>query len=96
MSRKRKAPKKLSIVDPKYKSSIIPKLINSIMYDGNSQIIIEGGAFSDQDILKLINNLNNKKLINQASLATMTLPEGNEQGKQAMKGFKVICILESA
>ena len=34
MSRKRKAPKKLMIVDPKYKSQIIPKLINSIMYDG--------------------------------------------------------------
>ena len=34
MSRKRKAPKKISIVDPKYKSVIIPKLINSIMYDG--------------------------------------------------------------
>jgi len=34
MSRKRKAPKKIPIVDPKYKSMIIPKLINSIMYDG--------------------------------------------------------------
>ena len=34
MSRKRKAPKKIPIVDPKYKSLIIPKLINSIMYDG--------------------------------------------------------------
>ena len=34
MSRKRKAPKKIPIVDPKYKSAIIPKLINSIMYDG--------------------------------------------------------------
>ena len=34
MSRKRKAPKKIQIVDPKYKSSIIPKLINSIMFDG--------------------------------------------------------------
>ena len=34
MSRKRSAPKKISIVDPKYKSAIIPKLINSIMYDG--------------------------------------------------------------
>jgi len=34
MSRKRKAPKKIPIIDPKYKSSIIPKLINSIMYDG--------------------------------------------------------------
>jgi small subunit ribosomal protein S7 len=34
MSRKRRAPKKIPVVDPKYKSVIIPKLINSIMYDG--------------------------------------------------------------
>ena len=33
MSRKRKAPKKIPIIDSKYKSTIIPKLINSIMYD---------------------------------------------------------------
>ena len=33
MSRKRKAPKKLAVIDPKYKSTIIPKLINNIMYD---------------------------------------------------------------
>ena len=38
MSRKRKAPKKIPIVDPVYKSSIIPKLINSIMYDGKKTI----------------------------------------------------------
>jgi type IV pilus assembly protein PilN len=78
-------------------ASAVPKRVkfNSIEYDGSSQIVIEGGAFSDQDILKLISNLNNKKLIAQASLATMTLPEGNQQGKQAMKGFKVVCVLES-
>jgi len=34
MSRKRRAPKKIPIVDPKYKSVVIPKLINSIMHDG--------------------------------------------------------------
>ena len=34
MSRKRKAPKKIPVLDPKYKSTVIPKLINSIMYDG--------------------------------------------------------------
>ena len=34
MSRKKSAPKKLNVVDPKYKSVIIPKLINSLMYDG--------------------------------------------------------------
>ena len=38
MSRKRKAPKKLPLIDAKYKSSIIPKLINSIMYDGKKTI----------------------------------------------------------
>ena len=38
MSRKRKAPKKIPIVYPKYKSIIIPKLINSIMYDGKKTI----------------------------------------------------------
>ena len=38
MSRKRKAPKKIPIVDPKYKSVIIPKLINYIMLDGKKTI----------------------------------------------------------
>ena len=38
MSRKRRAPKKIPIIDPKYKSVIIPKLINSIMYDGKKTI----------------------------------------------------------
>ena len=38
MSRKRKAPKKIPFIDPKYKSTIIPKLINSIMYDGKRGI----------------------------------------------------------
>ena len=38
MSRKRKAPKKILVVDHKYKSSIIPKLINNIMYDGKKTV----------------------------------------------------------
>ena len=38
MSRKRSAPKKNSVIDPKYKSVIIPKLINSIMYNGKKTI----------------------------------------------------------
>ena len=38
MSRKRSAPKKILIVDSRYKSTIIPKLINSIMYDGKKTI----------------------------------------------------------
>jgi small subunit ribosomal protein S7 len=38
MSRKKTQPKKLAIVDPKFKSTIVPKLINSIMYDGKKGI----------------------------------------------------------
>ena len=68
---------------------------NSVEYNGSSQIIIKGSAFSDQDILKLISNLNSKKLIKQASLATMTLPEGQTNNAPAMKGFVVACILEN-
>ena len=79
-------------------ASAVPKRVkfNSVEYNGSSQIIIKGAAFSDQDILKLISNLNNKKLIKQASLATMTLPDGQSQNAPTMKGFVVACILESA
>ena len=38
MSRKNKAPLKILLVDTKYKSTIIPKLINSIMNDGKKTI----------------------------------------------------------
>jgi len=38
MSRKNKAPRKIFLVDSKYKSTIISKLINSIMYDGKKTI----------------------------------------------------------
>ena len=38
MSRKKKAPKKIQVVDPKYKSTVVPKLINSIMYDGKKTV----------------------------------------------------------
>ena len=38
MSRKKRAPKKLQVVDPKYRSSVVPKLINSIMYDGKKTV----------------------------------------------------------
>ena len=38
MSRKNKAPRKILPVDSKYKSTIIPKLINSIMNDGKKTI----------------------------------------------------------
>ena len=79
-------------------ASAVPKRVkfNSIEYNGSNQIIIQGVASTDQDILKLISNLNNKKLIMQAQLATMTLPDGQTAGAPTMKGFKIACILEKA
>ena len=78
-------------------ASSVPKRVkfNSIDFDGQNQVIINGVASTDQDILKLIGNLNEKKLISQASLASMTLPEGNDPTKPKMKGFKVACTVES-
>ena len=52
-------------------------------------------AASDQDILKLISNLNNKKLISQASLASMTLPNTGNNTNNTMKGFLIACKLEN-
>ena len=76
-------------------ASAVPKRVkfDAIEYNGSDLIVIQGSAFSDQDILKLISNLNNKKLISQASLASMNLSQG-EQSSQQMKGFRIACILE--
>jgi len=38
MSRKKTQPKKIVTPDPKFSSTIIPKLINSIMYDGKKVV----------------------------------------------------------
>ena len=38
MSRKRTQPKKITVLDPKFKSAVIPKLINSIMYGGKKVV----------------------------------------------------------
>ena len=76
-------------------ASAVPKRVkfSKIEYNGADLIMIEGSASSDQDILKLISNLKNKKLIKQASLANMNL-SSQSQGTQTMKGFKIACILE--
>ncbi len=78
-------------------ASSVPKRVkfNSIDFNGTNQIIINGVASTDQDILKLISNLNSKKLIAQASLASMTLPDSTAVGKPKMKGFKIACIVEN-
>ena len=66
-----------------------------ITFDGNDSLIIEGVAFSDQDILNFISNLNSKSLIEQASLAAMKNQTGDtNSGNNNKKGFTINCKLK--
>ena len=53
MSRKKTQPKKNVIPDPKFNSTIIPKLINNIMYDGKRGV----AAKIVYDAIEKINNI---------------------------------------
>ena len=65
-------------------------------FDGKDSLIIEGVAFSDQDILNFISNLNAKSLIEQASLAAMKNKTGDQaSGNNNKKGFTINCKLKS-
>ena len=62
MSRKRRAPKRKNYPDPKYKSEVISKFINSIMYDGKRSTAekilytaLEKMKTKNQDPLKIFN-----------------------------------------
>ena len=64
-------------------------------FDGVDGLIIEGVAFSDQDILNFISNLNAKSLIEQASLAAMKNQTGDQaSGNNNKKGFTINCKLK--
>ena len=60
---------------------------SKIQFNGEEDIVIQGNAPSDQDILVLIGNLNKQSYIQQASLASMSVAEQNSQ----KKGFIVNC-----
>mgnify|MGYP001212937817 FL=1 len=65
-------------------------------FDGVNGLIIEGVAFSDQDILNFISNLNAKSLIEQASLAAMSnlTEDQSGSGSNNKKGFTIKCKLK--
>ena len=71
MSRKRKAPKKIPIVDPRYKSVIIPKLINSIMYDGKKTI-------AERIVYEAIDKIKSKSRKNQLLFLMRQLTISNQ------------------
>lgn len=64
-------------------------------FDGSKNISIQGSAFSDQDILNFIGNLNAKSLIKQASLVSMDVSTSEtEQSSSNKKGFTILCKLK--
>ena len=75
----------------------VPLRVNftNLKFDGNNNIVITGLAFSDQDILNFISNLNSKPLIAQASLTNMKEETQDENSSSKnMKGFTINCILK--
>jgi type IV pilus assembly protein PilN len=98
LSKSIKSNKKISFRVLAQIASAVPKRVKFLKldYNGSNQIIIEGLASNDQDILKLISNLNSKKLISQASLASMLLPNSNSSSSNNMKGFIIMCKLENS
>ena len=65
---------------------------SKIEYDGNSNIKIEGTAFSDQDILNFVAALNKQKTIASATLSSVNMA-GQQQGLSAVpsKAFVILC-----
>jgi len=74
----------------------VPKRVkfNQVDYNGKRSVVIQGIAASDQDILRLIENLGKQKLISQASLSSMKLPS-YKSGSVTMKGFKIFVKIDS-
>ena len=68
---------------------------SKLEFDGSTNVTIQGSAFSDQDILNFISNLNEKSLIEQASLVDMNVSTTEtEQSSSNKKGFTILCKLK--
>ena len=78
-------------------TSSVPQRVQftKMAFDGSDSLIIEGVAFSDQDILNFISNLNAKSLIEQASLVDMKILTADQNsGSSNKKGFVISCKLK--
>ena len=52
--------------------------------------VIKGDADSDQNILKLVTNLNNQKLVKHAAIASMKIQGKSKSGAPRRKGFRIL------
>ena len=70
----------------------VPKRIkfDSVDYNGKNRVVIKGQAATDQDILKLINNLGAQELVTQASLGNMNFKGKAGDSADIKKNFTVI------
>ena len=76
-------------------SKSVPPRVNfsKLEFDGTTKITLEGTAGSDQDIIAFIANLNKQSFIENASLASMSVPQSDKNTNQ--KGFIVVCLMKS-
>ena len=75
------------------KSVPIRVQFTKLNFNGVDEVIIEGTAFADQDIINFISNLNQKPSIDQASLVKMNVPDQQTQSSGNTKGFTIMCKL---
>ena len=70
----------------------VPKRIKfaSVEYNGKNKVVIKGQAATDQDILKLINNLGAQELVVQASLGKMNYKGKAGDSADIKKNFTVL------
>tara|TARA_Y100001960_G_scaffold95577_1_gene102923 strand:- start:1809 stop:4091 length:2283 start_codon:yes stop_codon:yes gene_type:complete len=72
-------------------ASSVPKGVRfqEIEFKGVELAVINGDADSDQSILKLVSNLNKRKLIKHAAISSMKIKSKNKTGAPRRKGFRV-------
>ena len=70
----------------------VPKRIkfSSVEYDGKNRVVVRGQAATDQDILKLINNLGAQELVTQASLGNMNYRGKAGDAADIKKNFTIL------
>ena len=91
LSETMKSNKKLSYSALAQIANSVPKGIRfqNIDFKGVQLAVINGDADSDQSILKLVANLNKKKLIQHATISSMKIQGKSKTGAPRRKGFRV-------
>jgi len=86
-----KSNKKLSYSALAQIANSVPKGVRfqNIDFKGVQLAVINGDADSDQSILKLVANLNKKKLVQHATISSMKIQGKSKTGAPRRKGFRV-------